>query len=326
MSHGGNRQPVSLGFAGAEQGLEWEEDPRTRPLLGEQEDDDEGYVAFQQDREEEETRGSRFRWPTFKESVALGVSSLSVLFNAISLGVASSWFIRITSIIGMSTAPLATVQQVRKTKQQTLRDALNDIREDYNDLKVENNALHNEITILEGTVAELNEYESALASLAAQQNSSLDTIMGLLKESKEISKAQREILHADVLETMMKLVMDSLELSEGRGLDDTGTENLILGLKTIESLDFHEDRFRAKLSRRGSLRDVWPIVKNLADPDTEETDEIFTTSEWKLPASKRRASESKRRLSAIRSGPLPQARRSTVAVTPLLPVSEEDWD
>jgi len=126
-----------------------------------------------------------------------------------------------------------------------------------------------------------------LNKLVTKQNTSAERVFSLIEESKEISREEREINETNILESLIRLVMNAAD--DDFTIIGSELDRLCIGLHMMEGIHiFHEDRFRKELLKTGgAVRDVLRVVKNLLDPCISEEEEIFKTKYFRLPRSLR---------------------------------------
>mmetsp|Transcript_20190 Transcript_20190/g.24964 ORF Transcript_20190/g.24964 Transcript_20190/m.24964 type:complete len:292 (+) Transcript_20190:8-883(+) len=227
-----------------------------------------------------------FRAPTLKELSVSTISIVSVVLNSIDLAKVETIWGAASGCFGVVIAILAAIWQFRLSHRNSLCALVTDEKKTIDKFKSENDKLKENEERLNTSVKDLTKMKKRLDKIAAKEKKSSNTIVKLIKESKEISRKQREINDAKATAMVVHIVLQAADEDfsiRGHELDD-----LCLSLSALEAYDevekFYEDRFRKQiLLTGGTVTDVLRVLKNVQDPSVPEDEEIFKIKYMRLP-------------------------------------------
>jgi len=171
--------------------------------------------------------------------------------------------------------PYVAYQRRRLRELGGLRKQQNKLRAQTNEFQVQNEVLHRKLSTLDNAVSNLQSVENEL-SLYANDKSEVERLQRIVKRQNELSAKMKACLRQQILTDIMEVVVNA---DRDRDLDIEGPEleMLIMRMRSISGVIFHERRFRSYVSSTGalSLSAVLGLVRHLM-ADDDESNDIFT--------------------------------------------------
>jgi predicted nuclease with TOPRIM domain len=115
----------------------------------------------------------------------------------------------------------------------------NDLRHKVNDFADENNKLSATVTKFEEQLVPLKETEAKLERIAEKNGSTVEKMKQLLRTNRTTLQQMRENLEADVLNSMMDVVLKA-DRSEDGSLSASEISALTLRLKMLPTIEMNE--------------------------------------------------------------------------------------
>jgi hypothetical protein len=130
----------------------------------------------------------------------------------------------------------------------TLRTVQNELRHQVNDFADENEKLSHTVTNLQAEVQPLRQTEEQLRVLAEENGMTVDKLAGLVKINKQTLQEMKANLRADVLMSMMDVVLQA-DRSQDGVFSERELQGLTLRLKMLPTIDMNEDLFKKELDK-----------------------------------------------------------------------------
>lgn len=180
--------------------------------------------------------------------------------------------------------PYAAYQRRRLRELGGLRIQQNRLREQTNQFQQQNEELNNKLSRLENSVEHLQIVENELSKYA-KDKTEVEHLQRIVHRQNEIHIKMKACLRQQILTDIMEVVVHA---DRDRDFDIEGPEleMLIFRMRGISGVVFHEHRFRAKVSSRGSLTlaSILGMIRHLM-ADDDESNDIFTLKPQDLAAS-----------------------------------------
>ena len=162
-----------------------------------------------------------------------------------------------------------------------LRTVQNDLRHKVNDFSDENNKLTENVNRLEGEIAPLKETEAKLEAIAVKNGSTLEKLKNLLKVNQVTINQMKETLEADVMASMVDIVLQSDKSEDGK-FSEQEIQRLILRLKALPTIQLHEERFKEKLviisDSKSQFAAILKLMEQIHYDDIAEEERVFMLS------------------------------------------------
>mmetsp|Transcript_16962 Transcript_16962/g.21462 ORF Transcript_16962/g.21462 Transcript_16962/m.21462 type:complete len:276 (-) Transcript_16962:228-1055(-) len=184
--------------------------------------------------------------------------------------------IDITGALVLVFTPYLVFQKRILNKLGTFRDLHNLLRSKVNELMLENNKLTANVDRLDGSVTELEQIESELASIANTDN--VDRLVYVVSETKRINQKMKKNTQAKIVQQLITTVLRTdrdLDLKIG----PIELKNLMMRLDHQPGFDFHADRFMNLLGNTDEpvpIENIMRVIRNLKDDSVPEEENIFT--------------------------------------------------
>jgi hypothetical protein len=127
-----------------------------------------------------------------------------------------------------------------------LRTVQNDLRHQVNDFAEENETLSGSVSKLQEELAPLQATEKKLDALAQENGVTVEMLSGLVKTNKKILAQMHANLEADVMASMVDVVLKA-DRSEDGIFSDMEIQSMILRLKMLPTIEMNEELFKSEL-------------------------------------------------------------------------------
>ena len=118
--------------------------------------------------------------------------------------------------------------------------------------------------------------KQTLTTVQATEGQSLDELEQQLITSKEILNTMQDNLMADIMQTLITVVV-TCNKDGDLVLGDDEITAVVKKMETLQNMEFKEDVLRAKLVSEGrSLNAILHVCKNLLDNDIPADQNIFS--------------------------------------------------
>ena len=207
------------------------------------------------------------------DSVALSAVGTSL----VSWGVAGrdSFLVTVSSGMTLVMGPYTAYQKRRLLELGTLRQQQNGLRKQTNGLVVENDRLNGQVQRLEGSVSRLEQTQDELNQLLPGWQNQQDRLQGVLDQTRTLQQQIRTALRRQVLESILTAVVRS-DSDQDFQLTPTETELLIVRLRALPGIRFHERNFRQYMTDGDfTVAAVMQLIRKLMSDD-DDTNDIIT--------------------------------------------------
>jgi hypothetical protein len=158
----------------------------------------------------------------------------------------------------------------------------NNLRHKVNDFAEENEKLTGTVTKLEGDLIPLKATEKKLDALAKEQGVTVEKLSGLIKTNKKILTQMKANLEADVLASMMDVVLQADHSEDGK-FTDREIQGLILRLKMLPTIEMNEELFKAKLEsiqeEKRQISAILKLMQQVMQKDVPKEERVFKLSD-----------------------------------------------
>lgn len=163
-----------------------------------------------------------------------------------------------------------------------LRTVQNDLRHKVNDFADENEKLSGKVSELEGELIPLKATEKKLRALAEEQGVTVEKLSGLVKINKETLSHMKANLEADVLASMMDVLLQA-DRSGDSQFSDREIQGMILRLKMLPTIEINEERFKAKLTtiqtEKRQICAIFNLMQQVSQDNIPEEERVFKLSD-----------------------------------------------
>ncbi|KAG7370713.1 hypothetical protein IV203_019283 [Nitzschia inconspicua] len=235
------------------------------------------------EEEEDPKRRSMFeaRRTTFTRIIQGGAIA-AIVVNILAMALEWSWIMFFAGLCGVALGGGVIYYQKELRGEDTLRTVHNDLRHKVNDFSQENEKLTGTVTQLQGEVTQLKETEKKLDKLAREQGVTVAKLSDLVKTNKQTLALMKANLEADVLASMMDVVLNA-DRCEDNTFTDRGIQGMILRLKMLPTIEMDEARFKAKLEtikeEKRQISAIFNLMQQISQKDVSEEDRVFKLSD-----------------------------------------------
>jgi len=161
-----------------------------------------------------------------------------------------------------------------------MRQIQNQLRLAVNDFARTNVGLTNNIDKLEGEANRLKGVEEKLEDIAAQQGKTVSKLNSIVEENRIILEEKRELVKADVMQSMMSAVIEC-DRDQTGDFSNKEINRLVLRLNGLPAISFNEEKLREKILANRSLHSVIELLQDIegGDDGVPEDQRIFTINE-----------------------------------------------
>ena len=207
----------------------------------------------------------------------LAFTSVATSIAALSLAMDILW-VRIAAVLCFLLAPYSYFQQRRITDIRALKETLETIVREVDKLRDENERLSSTINDMSVTVDKLDKIEDALDLLTNTEIDSVQKLLDMVDENKDILHQMEKNLKAAVLQNIVSVIISS-DKDMDSVLGGEEIEGLIRRLKELDGVKVNEKKFKNIISdHNGSIQGVMMIVKEVLDGKSDENAAITISS------------------------------------------------
>mmetsp|Transcript_23799 Transcript_23799/g.66479 ORF Transcript_23799/g.66479 Transcript_23799/m.66479 type:complete len:255 (-) Transcript_23799:391-1155(-) len=216
----------------------------------------------------------------FMTKAILLVGLVAAVVNAVAIVVEGSMIMIIAGGISIVVALAVMKFQLDLGDPDAMRQIQNQLRLAVNDFARTNVGLTNNIDKLEGEANRLKGVEEKLEDIAAQQGKTVSKLNSIVEENRIILEEKRELVKADVMQSMMSAVIEC-DRDQTGDFSNKEINRLVLRLNGLPAISFNEEKLREKILANRSLHSVIELLQDIegGDDGVPEDQRIFTINE-----------------------------------------------
>jgi hypothetical protein len=180
--------------------------------------------------------------------VIQGTAIGAIVVNILAIILEWSTLMLFAGLCGVGLGGGVVYYQQELRGEDTLRTVQNELRHQVNDFADENEKLSHTVTNLQAEVQPLRQTEEQLRVLAEENGMTVDKLAGLVKINKQTLQEMKANLRADVLMSMMDVVLQA-DRSQDGVFSERELQGLTLRLKMLPTIDMNEDLFKKELDK-----------------------------------------------------------------------------
>ncbi|KAL3916162.1 MAG: hypothetical protein SGARI_008018, partial [Bacillariaceae sp.] len=154
----------------------------------------------------------------------------------------------------------------------------NELRHKVNDFAEENDKLTATVSNLQGELVPLKQTEEELRVLAEKNGTTVDKLSGLVKTNKVVQTEMKLNLRADVLMSMMDVVLEA-DRSEDGVFSEREIQGLILRLRMLPTIEMNQELFKKELvkitSTKEQLSQLLKLMEQINEDDIPDEKRVF---------------------------------------------------
>lgn len=207
----------------------------------------------------------------------LAFVSIGTSIGALVLAMDILW-VRYAAVLCFLLAPYSYFQQKRITDIRALKETLETIVHEVDRLRDENERLSSTVNDMSLTVNKLDTIEDALDLLTNKETDSVQKLLDMVEDNKDILRQMEKNLKAAVLQNIVSVIISSdKDMDSVLGVKET--EGLIKRLKRLDGVIVNEKQLKKIiLDHEGSIHGVMIIVKEVLDGTNDENVAISFSS------------------------------------------------
>jgi uncharacterized protein YdbL (DUF1318 family) len=231
--------------------------------------------------EDEKTRKNKEMKRTLATRIIQGSAVACMVLNLVAMIIEWSGIMATAGIVGIGVAGGVVYFQNELRNEDTLRQVQNQLRHHVNDLAEENNKLSSNVTRLEGKLAPLKETETKLKTIADKNGVTVDKLRGLLKTNQQTLNKMRENLEADVMVSMIDIVLQADRTEDGI-FSERELQGLVLRLKMNRNIEMNEELFKEEVAKlqteKQQYSSILKLMEQIHEDDIPEDERVFKLS------------------------------------------------
>jgi len=194
-------------------------------------------------------------------------SAVAMIVNGNPLTVASG-------TLGVVVPSYSAVQQQKLTETEALKQTNEFLERELDNLKIENNRLSESCKKLEGSVANLEDMEEALADIREMETQNLDLLEEQIVESQEILDSMQESVRSTVIQNVISILF-AVDTDGDCKLSDDEIDTLIHRVESINDVDINDEMIKKLIIDKdrnidGVMDVIRDAMENSSDKPPEE--------------------------------------------------------
>jgi hypothetical protein len=213
------------------------------------------------------------------------ISAVAIISSFATMQFVDSVLAVIASVLTIATALLVLLQQRKLRRLGSLRREHNDLRRKANFFLYERERLHRTMDRMDQKVADLHYVPQEYHKLSKNKN--VDRLTQIVQEQQDIHNAMRKKIRQRVMQQILGVVVKA-DRDQDWALGEQEIELLIVRLRLVEGIQFHEKRLREMLYNDSSIDSIFKLLRSIEKRDGEfqYEDPIFTIRPDKLLSTK----------------------------------------
>jgi hypothetical protein len=155
-----------------------------------------------------------------------------------------------------------------------LREVHNGIRRDVLIFANENVQLTTSVSKLNYQVSGLQQQEAALSRCANEQSTNVQTLLGLVKENRQLLDETKETIRRDLIASLMGLVIKG-EQDDSGDFSERETRRMIMYMRGLPAVQINEPLLRKAIKADNSALSIFHLVQDIGREGLQQGDNIF---------------------------------------------------
>ncbi|CAB9506407.1 expressed unknown protein [Seminavis robusta] len=210
--------------------------------------------------------------------LTLALGAVSITFNILSILFVGTSVVYVAGIVAILVAPIVMKNQMEMEDKGGLRRVHNRLRENVNVLSSENTKLCGHVNDLVKQVKSLKHVEEELGTIAQENEQDVETLVKLVKENGEITKAITKATKAQAVAQIVDVFLDS-DRDESSSLDEKEIQMLSYRLGNLHGIQVNQELFQQKAKEDSSMPGILAILHASFKADVEPDDKVFVIFE-----------------------------------------------
>jgi hypothetical protein len=149
------------------------------------------------------------------------------------------------------------------------------MRKDVNRFSAENNRLGVAIQGMNVELADLKQTEQRLEELTKEQDITVQSLVGLVEESKQVTEQMKEVVRLDIISDLMDVVLKG-EKDESGTFSDKEIRRLVVYMRGLPAVKVNEELLEKAIRKDRSMVSLINMVLDIYREGDQEGDRIFT--------------------------------------------------
>jgi uncharacterized radical SAM superfamily protein len=158
--------------------------------------------------------------------------------------------------------------------QTALREVQNEMRKDVNRFSAENNRLGVAIQGMLVELVDLKQTEQRLQELTKEQDITVQSLVGLVEESKQFTEQMKEVVRLDLISELMDVVLKG-EKDESGTFSDKEIRRLVVYMRGLPAVKVNEELLEKAIRKDRSMVSLINMVLDIYREGDQEGDRIF---------------------------------------------------
>ncbi|KAG7346367.1 hypothetical protein IV203_005435 [Nitzschia inconspicua] len=194
------------------------------------------------------------------------LSAVAMISSLLSIQFVDSIVVTVASALNLGMGLLVLLQQRKLRRMGNLRREHDDLRRRANFFYQERERLHRAQERLDQTLAGLHYVPQELHKLS--KNKDVHRLMEIVEEQKLVHEAIRKKIQQRVMQQLLGVVVKA-DRDQDFALGPREIELLVLRLRSVQDIEFHEERFREMLTDDPSIHSVIRMLRSMQERDDE---------------------------------------------------------
>lgn len=194
--------------------------------------------------------------------------ALAMVASFISMQFVDSILVMISSGMTIGIGLLVLFQRRKIKRLGTLRKQHNNLRQQANYFVQERERLHRSMERMDQKIASLSHVPKELERLSQKSSANYGRLVTIVEEQEDVQEAIRRKLRQRVIQSIMGVCVQA-DRNADFALSPSEIDVLVVRLKMIEGIEFHEERLRATLSQDSSIKYVLKVIRSLVEKEDE---------------------------------------------------------
>jgi len=218
---------------------------------------------------------------TLMTRIIQGSAIATIVINIVAMAIYGGGIVITAGIIGALVSCGVIYFQEELRNEDTLRMVQNELRHKVNAFADENNQLAVTVTKLEEELVPLKETEAKLEQIATKNGGTVLKMKGLLKTNKATLDKMRQSIEADVLNSMMDIVLKADRTEDGI-LSKSEVSALTLRLKMLPTIEVNEGLLKEALNdiseSNRQIAELMILFRQIHDDTVPDEERVFKLS------------------------------------------------
>jgi small-conductance mechanosensitive channel len=175
--------------------------------------------------------------------------------------------------LGIVVPSYSAIQQQKITETLALKETNEFLENELNNLKIENNRLSESCKQLEGSVANLEDMEEALANIRQMETQNLDLLEEQIVESQEILDSMEKNVMGTVIQNIMSILF-AIDTDGDYKLSDDEIDTLIHKVEAINDVDVNDEMIKKLIIEKDrNIDGVMDVIRDMLEDSSDKPPE-----------------------------------------------------